>query len=224
MKLYMHPLSTTSRPISLFLADNNIEIEEKVVDLMTGEHLKPPYSVINPNCLLPTLEDGDFRLTESSAILKYLAEKFESAAYPKDLKQRARVNEMLDWLNTNFYRNWGYGLIYPQIFPDHKRRSEEAQTATIEWGRHHAKRWIVVLNDYWIGPQHQFLCGDKITIADYFGAILMTLGELIRCDFSAYPNVLRWFNTMRKRPGWPIVNDQFYGLCEAVKGRSFVII
>lgn len=97
MKLYMHPLSTTSRPISLFLADNNIEIEEEVVDLMMGEHLKPPYSVINPNCLLPTLEDGDFRLTESSAILKYLAEKFESAAYPKDLKQRARINEMLDW-------------------------------------------------------------------------------------------------------------------------------
>ena len=74
MKHYMHRLSTASRPVSLFLADNNIEVEEKVVDLMTGEHLKPPYSVINPNCLVPTLEDGDFKLTESSALLKYLAE------------------------------------------------------------------------------------------------------------------------------------------------------
>jgi glutathione S-transferase len=224
MKHYMHPLSTTSRPVSLFIADNNIDVEEQVVDLMTGEHLKPPYSDINPNCLVPMLEDGDFRLTESSAALKYLADKIDSPAYPKDLKQRARVNEMMDWFNTNFYRNWGYGLIYPQLFPDHKRRSDEAQAATIEWGRQHARRWLVILNDHWIGPQRQFLCGNQITIADYFGAGLMTLGDSIRCDFSAYPNVQRWFNTMKKRPGWSAVNQQFYGLCEAVKGQSFVAI
>ncbi len=222
MKHYMHPLSTTSRPVSLFIADNDIEVEEQVVDLMTGEHLKPPYSDINPNCLIPTLEDGDFRLTESSAILKYLADKIDSPAYPKDLKQRARVNEMMDWFNTNFYRNWGYGLIYPQLFPDHKRRSDEAQAATIEWGRRHAGRWLAVLDSHWIGRQRQYLCGDHITIADYFGAGLMTPGEVIRCDFSPYPNVKRWFNTMKKRPGWPAVHQQHYGLCEAVKSQSFI--
>ena len=75
------------------------------------------------------LEDGDFRLTESSAILKYLADKVDSPAYPKDLKKRARVNEMMDWLNTGFYRDFGYGLVYPQIFPHHKRPSDEAQAA-----------------------------------------------------------------------------------------------
>jgi glutathione S-transferase len=31
------------------------------------------------------------------------------------LKQRARVNEIMDWLNTNFYREWGYGLCYPYL-------------------------------------------------------------------------------------------------------------
>ena len=76
---------------------------------------------------MPVLEDGDFRLTESSAILKYLADKIDSPAYPKDLRKRARVNEMMDWLNTGFYRDFGYGLVYPQIFPHHKRRSDEAQ-------------------------------------------------------------------------------------------------
>ena len=38
MKLYMHPVSMTSRPVRLFVAENNIPMDEQVVDLMTGEH------------------------------------------------------------------------------------------------------------------------------------------------------------------------------------------
>ena len=117
MKLYMHPASTTSRPVMQFIADNNIDCEQQVVDLFSGEHMREPYAALNPNKMVPMLEDGDFRLTESSAILKYLADKIGSPAYPKDLKARAKVNEMMDWLNTNFYRDWGYGLAYPQLFP-----------------------------------------------------------------------------------------------------------
>ena len=122
----------TSRPVRLFVADNNIAMAEEVfIDLMTGAHMQPPYSDINPNCLVPMIEDGDLKLTESSAILKYLADKIGSPAYPKDLKQRAKVNEVMDWINTNFYREWGYNLCYPQLFPHLKRRSDEAQAATL---------------------------------------------------------------------------------------------
>ncbi len=120
MKLYMHPASTTCRPVRLFAADNKIAMDEEFVDLMTGAHMQPGYAAVNPNCLVPLLEDGDLKLSESSAILKYLADKTGSPAYPKDLKARAKVNEMMDWLNTNFYRDWGYNLCYPQLFPDHE--------------------------------------------------------------------------------------------------------
>ena len=65
------------------------------------------------------LEDGDFRLTEASAILKYLADKYDLASYPKDLKKRAKINQMMDRLNTQFYRDFGYGLIY-RSFPHHR--------------------------------------------------------------------------------------------------------
>jgi glutathione S-transferase len=96
MKLYMHPVSTTSRPVMQFIADNKIDVDMQVVDILKGEQYEPAYSKINPNHLIPMLEDGDFRLTESAAILRYLAEKAGLAAYPKDLKQRARVNEVMD--------------------------------------------------------------------------------------------------------------------------------
>jgi glutathione S-transferase len=78
MKLYMHPVSMTSRPVRLFIAENKIDVDEQVVDLFKGEHMQEPYASLNPNCLVPMLEDGDLRLTESSAILKYLADKIDS--------------------------------------------------------------------------------------------------------------------------------------------------
>jgi glutathione S-transferase len=114
MKLYIHPVSMTSRPVRLFIAESGIDVDEQVVDLMAGEHYQEPFTAINPSRQVPVLQDGDFRLTESSAILKYLADKIDSPAYPKDLKQRAKVNEMMDWFNTTFYRDYAYGWIYPQ--------------------------------------------------------------------------------------------------------------
>jgi len=224
MKLYMHPVSMTSRPVRLFMAESGIVAEEEVVDLMTGAHLQEPFSSINPNKLVPVLEDGDLLLTESSAILKYLADKVGSPAYPKDLKQRAKVNEMMDWFNTNFYRDFAYNMTYPQIFPHHKRPTDDVQTATVQWGRERAKGWLQVLNDYWIGPQKQYLCGNQITIADYFGVCLLTLGEVVRCDFGAYPNVERWLGNMKKLKSWDQVNEALYGLAGAVKDMKFVTV
>jgi glutathione S-transferase len=217
----MHPVSMTSRPVRLFIAENKIPVDEQVVDLMKGEHYQEPFSAINPNRLVPVLDHGDLRLTESSAILKYLADKFDLPAYPKDLKQRAKVNEMMDWFNTNFYRDYGYGFIYPQIFAHHKRPGAEVQEATVAWGKERSKGWLAVLNDHWLGPDKPYLCGDQITIADYFGIGLLTLGEIIRCDFSAYPNVQRWVGNMKRLPSWPKVNEVFYGFAGAVKDQPF---
>jgi glutathione S-transferase len=224
MKLYMHPVSMTSRPVRLFIAESGINVDEQVVDLFTGEHYKEPYASLNPNRMVPMLEDGDLRLTESSAILKYLADKVGSPAYPKDLKQRAKVNEMMDWLNTNFYREYAYNLIYPQLFPHMKRPNEDVQKATLEWGKERAKGWLQILNDHWIGPKNQYLCGNQITIADYLGAAFVTLGEIVRCDFSPYPNVQRWLGNMRKLKTWPKVNEVFEGYKASVKDQAFAAL
>jgi glutathione S-transferase len=222
MKLYMHPVSTAARPVRLLIAENGIPCDEEVVDILQGAHYQQPYASRNPNRMVPMLEDGDLRLTESSAILKYLAEKYDLPSYPKDLKKRAKVNEAMDWLNTQFYRDFGYGLIYPQLFPHHKRRSDEAHAGTIAWGQQGAKNWLQVLNDHWLGPHAQYLCGDQLTIADYFGASLVSIGELIGCDLSVYPNITRWLDTMKKLKSWNQINEVFNGFVAANKGRAFV--
>src|SRR5262245_59825250 len=141
--------------------------------------------------MVPMLEDDDLRLTESSAILKYLADKYDLPSYPKDLKQRAKVNEVMDWLNTQFYRYFGYGLVYPQLFPHHKRRSDEAHAGAIAWGQQGAKTWLQILNDHWIGPNNQYLCGNELSIADYFGDSLVSFGDLLVRDRTSFTNLKR---------------------------------
>ncbi|HUL67881.1 MAG TPA: glutathione S-transferase family protein [Burkholderiaceae bacterium] len=220
MKLYFHPGSTTSRPIMLFAAENNIELERQVVDLFAGEHYQPPYEAINPNRLVPVLEDGNFRLTESSAILKYLAEKINSPAYPKDLQQRARVNERMDWVNTQLCRDLAYGFIYPQLFPHHKRRSDEAQDSTLQWGKERAQGWLKVLNDHVLAGGNNYLCGDTLTIADYFCASFVALVELTGGDLSQYPNVQRWLGRMKSLKHWKQVNEVIDGYAASLKGNA----
>lgn len=224
MKLYMHPASTTSRSVMLFVAENGIAMDQEVVDILSGAHYGPEFTAINPSRQVPVLEDGDFRLTECSAILKYLADKTGSPAYPKDLKQRARVNEAMDWINTGFYREYGYNLIYPQLFAHLKRPTEEAQKVTLEWGRERSKVWLQVLNDHWLGPRRAYLCGEQITIADYLGAPYVTIGEIVRCDFAPYPNVQRWLGNIKQLKSWPKVNEVFDGFAAAVKDQAFAAL
>jgi glutathione S-transferase len=224
MRLYYHPASTTSRVVQLFAMDQGIDLDYKVVDLFTGEHLKPDFARINPNCLVPVLEDGDFRLSECSAIIKYLADKAGSPAYPKDLKARARVNEMMDWFNANFYKDFGYGLIYPQAFPHHKRPSDAIQSGTIDWGKQKSQAWLKILDERLIGPKKAYLCGDTITLADYMGAEFLALGDLVRCSYAVYPNIERWMKNMRGLKTWAKVHEVADGFAASLKDQPFVAI
>jgi glutathione S-transferase len=218
VKIYYHPASTTSRPLMLFANEAGMQVDFQVVDLFTGEHMKPPYAGMNPNKLVPMLEDGAFRLTESSAILKYLADKAGSSAYPKDLQQRARVNERMDWINTQLCRDLAYGLVYPQIFPNHKRRSDEAQQSTLAWAKERAGAWLQVLDAHYLGAGNPYLCGAQITIADYYAAPFVALAEAVGSDLAAYPNVRRWLGRMKQLKSWAKVNEVIDGYAASLKG------
>ena len=224
MKLYYHPASTTSRPLMLFAAENGIKMDMQVVDLFTGEHYQPPFAEgVNPNRQVPVLEDDGFRLTESATILKYLAVKTKSPLYPEGLKERARVNERIDWINTQLNRDLCYGLVYPQAFPHHKRPSDDLQKGTLSWAKERAAGWLKVLNDHIIG-KNEYLCGNQITIADYFGACLVTMGEIIGCQFTNYPNVGRWIGNVKKLESWNRVNEVMYGFANSVKEQRFEVL
>ncbi len=210
MRLYYHPVSTACRPVMLLAAEERIELDYRLIDLSKGEQRQPEFAAINPSQLVPVLEDDGFVLTEGSAILKYLAEKAGSASYPTELRQRARVHELMDWFNTALYRDLGYGLVYPQVLPHHRRADERVQAGVVEWGREKTRHWLGILDQQLLGPRKTWLAGDAVTVADYFGAAIVTLGEVVRLDYSPYPNLARWLQNIKARPAWSKVNEAYY--------------
>jgi glutathione S-transferase len=207
----------------LLAGEAGIELDNQLVDLFTGAQYKLDFETVNPSHQVPVLEDDGFRLTESSAILKYLADKKNTATYPTDARQRARIHERMDWFNTGFYRDFSYGFVYPQIFPFMRRPDDVVQAGTIAYGREKALGWLKILDESLIGPRNKFLCGDSITIADYLGVTMVVGGESIGANFNAYPNISRWLGQMKALRSWQSVNAVFYQyMVDPNKGKSFV--
>jgi glutathione S-transferase len=222
MQLYAHPLSTTSRAILLFEAESDLNIDLRTVDLSSGEYLRERFLSINPDGLVPVLIDGGLRLTDSSAILRHLARRTGSSAYPSDPRRRAEVDERMDWINANLHPSFGYDLVYPQLFPQERSRSHQPQAALLDWVADKSRHWLRILDRDVIGPDQACLCGNAITIADYLGSSLLTVGEAIGCDFSEYPNIRRWLRTMRRLKGWPRVFAAFDNLAASLREKRFV--
>lgn len=218
MRLYQDPISTTSRPVLHFLAEHELEVERVHVDLLAGEQRGEAYRAFAPNAQVPVLVDGDLVLPECAAILKYLADAAGSATYPEERKARARVDAMMDWINTGLVRDFGYGFVYPAAFPMHRYADPQVQEAVRARAWTNSERWLAVLDAELADQAH--LCGDELSIADYLGASHFMLASLIDFDFSPWPNIAAWLERMQRRPSWDEVYAAFYALRAALRQKA----
>lgn len=101
--LYHNALSPPSRAALLAVRNLGLDVEVKVIDTYRGEQNTPEYLKINPLHQVPVYVDGDFILTESRAIISYLASSTKSKLYPTDLKERAVVDSRLYFDATNSF-------------------------------------------------------------------------------------------------------------------------
>jgi len=224
MQIHLFPASTTSRPILLLCAQHSIPVEFVVVDITTGAHYREPFVSLNPNKKIPVLTDESFVLTEGSAILKYLASQFAPEVYPDALRPRALVDSRMDWFNTLFYMDYGFHLVYPQVVPQQDPPAPVVQEAVLREGQRKSREWFTVLDQHILGGAARYVCGEKVTIADYLGAAYVSLGDLIGVSLEAYPNAARWMATMKSLGSWSEVNQAFNQWVAACRDRSFVTI
>ncbi len=208
MRLYVDPITTTSLPLLLFAAEHGHPLQITAVRLLNGEHLTAQYGALNPNRCVPVLQDEDFTLTECSAILKYLADKLHSASYPRDLRSRARVNQAMDWFNTGFYRDVGYGAVYPRLLQEHAFANPATQIDFLTRAEKRAAKWFAILDQHWL-REPGFLCGADVSIADYLGSCYVAITDLVGLDLTPYANVRRWMSIMEARPAWREVRGEW---------------
>ena len=66
------------------------------------------------------------------------------------------------------------------------------------------------------------MCGEHMTIADYFASGILSLGELPGYDFAEWPHIQRWYQQMQDLPNWQGANAALYAWAKAVKGPEYL--
>ncbi|XP_077996084.1 glutathione S-transferase theta-1-like [Glandiceps talaboti] len=199
LEVYFTILSQPSRAVLMFLESNGIPYTRKTLDLGKGEHRTEEFSKINPMMKVPAISDGDFNLTESVAILKYLANKYNVADhwYPKDIKKRAKVDEYLAWHHTNTRPPCGLLFFTEIMMPAMTKQPVDTQAA---------ENALTQLNDAldklesMFLKDSRFLCGDEISIADLLGVceLMQALGTG-RDVTDNHSKVKSWMERVRNR-------------------------
>jgi len=95
IRIHRHPLSGHSHRVELFAKLGGINHELIDVDLLAGEHKQEPFLTLNPAGQVPVIEDGETVVSDSNAILIYLARKYAADWLPVDAVLEAEVQKFL---------------------------------------------------------------------------------------------------------------------------------
>lgn len=193
MKLYDLPLSPNSRKVRAVLLELGTPCEIVSVDARGGKHKTPEFLKLNPNGKMPTIVDGDFVLWESNAILSYLATR-EGKLLPKDLKQRALVDQWLFWQSSHFgpaVGKVGFERILKPIFG-----MGTADEAIVAAGVRDFDTFAAVMDASL--DKREYLCGE-LTVADFSIAVWADYGMQAGLSFAKFPNAQLWYERMMAR-------------------------
>nr|QWJ73378.1 glutathione S-transferase Phi 10 [Isatis tinctoria] len=100
------PLFASSKRAVVTLVEKGLEFETVHVDLMKGEQRQPQYIALQPFGKIPVLVDGDYKIFESRAIMRYIAEKYRSQGpdlLGKTIEERGQVEQSLDVEATSYH-------------------------------------------------------------------------------------------------------------------------
>jgi len=182
---------------ALWAADElGLEYERTDAGMQFGLTRTPEYLKMNPNSLVPTIEDDGFVLWESHTIVRYLAAKHGAGTlWPTDIQTRADAERWMDWAFTfqAAMRNVFWGLI--------RTPADKRDPKAIEEGR-------VKSNQLAADVLERSLQGKKYVVGDSF-----TMGDIpIGCEVQRWmrcpierprlPNIEAWFARLGERPAF----------------------
>ncbi|WP_437520354.1 glutathione binding-like protein [Sorangium sp. So ce726] len=205
MKIYGHPMSTCTRKVLTVLAEKGQEAQFVLVDLTKGAHKQPDHLARHPFGVIPVLEDEDFTLYESRAIMRYLDHKLPGAPLtPTELRARALMDQWLS-VEQSYFATPAVKIVFQRVFlPMQGKQGDES---IVDASKADVSRTLDVVEKALAG--HEYLAGSSYSLADiswmpYLQCLVVSkLGDLI----SDRPNVAAWWKRISERPAWVKVSS-----------------
>jgi glutathione S-transferase len=189
---------TSSNVQKVMWAVGELELPHERVDIggPFGKNREPPYLAMNPNGLVPTLEEDDgFLLWESNSIVRYLAVKHGGSLAPADLKQRALASQWMDWQLSVagpaiFHAFWGL-IRTPPEKRDMKQIAESQQKTTEAMN----------ILDAQLGKT-AYVAGAAFSMGDIPVGIMAYRFRQLVPDRPMLNNLERWYAAIAERPAF----------------------
>ena len=161
-----------------------------------GRNKDPDYLALNPNGLVPTVDDDGFVLWESHAIMRYLAAKHGAEAlWPTDLKRRAAVDRWMDWGATV-----AGPAITPMFLQIVRTPKPDQDPKVIEASRQRTAEALTLLDRHLAG--RPYIAGDSFTLADIPSGIQTYRWFWFPVERPDLPSLKAWYERLGQRAGY----------------------
>lgn len=178
------------------LRELDVDFEYVQVDVTKGEHRRPEFLALNPAGKLPVLVDDDLVLSESIAIVLYLAEKYpEKGFLPTDLRARAEVYRWLLFTATELEQPIWRIARHTHQYPVEKRLPAEIPLA-----RQDFLDMAAVMEEHL--ETRPVLVGGSVTVADFVAAYTLDMASMVHL-LGTLPNLRAYMERMYARPKAP---------------------
>jgi glutathione S-transferase len=195
MKLYEFG-PTRSIRARWILQELAVDFQAISVDLTRREHCRPDFLELNPAAKLPVLIDGDLVLSESVAIVLYLAEKYPERGFmPADLKLRADVHRWILFAVTELEQPWWRIAKHTRLYAEQDRLPAEVTLA-----RRDFLPMAAVLEKHM--EDRDYVVGDGVTAADFVVAYTLDVADELQL-LGECPTLRSYLQRMYARPRAP---------------------
>ncbi|WP_299889615.1 glutathione S-transferase family protein [uncultured Ruegeria sp.] len=192
MQLYYAP-RTISVAVAIALEESGLEYEAIRLDFAAGEQTKPAYQQINPKGRVPALAVDGGILTETGALLEYVAAQApEAGLVPDGPVMAGRMREVMYYLATTMHVNHA-----------HKLRGHRWADKKSSWDDMTAKvaETMTASCDYIVsnGLRGPFVLGDRFSLADAYLYIVCSWLEGDGVDVADFPKIVAFRDAMEAR-------------------------
>ena len=174
----------------------NLQYEFKNVNLLAGEQRTPEFLKINPVGRVPAIDDNGFKLFESNAIIRYLADANNSPLFPKDAKKRAVIDQWMDFASihvaTAMARLFFNTVIYKMM---NVPKDEQSYADGLKF----LGQFLPIVEKQL--TQNQYMAGNEFSLADISMLASLEQSEVVSFDLSNYPKIVEWRNGLMSQ-GW----------------------